>query len=130
MPIAIRVSLKGDRKYRRAIRKLKRPERDPIDKRALRRMAIRLQTRTKGSYLSGQLLKRITGELFDSIVIDQSLLPRAIAVGSELVQAGVLHEGLRKGSRFKRRPFLERALDDVLPGFGRIWVEELERGIR
>ena len=128
MPVSLRAELRGGRAFERAIRRLQRPERDPIDRRAFRRMAERLRDRTREGYLSGGLLRRITGELWDSIEIDDSGLPEAITVGSSLVQADVLHEGTK--ASMPRRPFLELGLDDVVRQFPDIWVEELERGIR
>jgi hypothetical protein len=128
MAVHLRVEFRGVRDLERALAKMRRPGIDPILRRGMRRAALRIQSRTRVAYLSGQLLDRITGELADSIEIEESGLPMQIAVGSHLVQSEVLHEGSQRRG-MPSRPFLTRALDDVIGEFPDIFVEEMERAI-
>lgn len=125
MALRTTVTLRGDREYVAALTSLQAPAVDRVYRAALKAAAKEVQERTRTRYLSGQVLRVITGELRRSIEIDSRDLPRAIEIGSKLEQAGPLHFGWRAHG-LEPRPFLSPALDSVTPKLADYFVEALE----
>ncbi len=121
-------SLHGDKRFLRAIAKLRDPELKKLNTRALRRVGVRVRDRARSGYLSGSPLRNITGELFGSV---KFLVPPSaafVAIGSPLDQAMPLHFGW-PAHNMKARPWLFPALEDEFPKLGDIWINEMERAV-
>lgn len=122
------VTLTGDKRFVRAIAHLKRPLLDAINRKGLKRAGTRTQARTRSAYLSGTPLRRITGQLHASIQIGSKRPHETIAIGTNLPQAGPLHFG-SPNKNLRPRPFLFPAIEDEIPRFTDIWIEEIEKAV-
>ena len=105
------VALKGGERYLNAISIFGPKRLGRVAARALRRMAETVQIKSRRGYLSGQALRRITGELFDSITFFTKKPSEWIRVGSPLPQAMPLHFGW-PGHNLRPHPFLVPAIED------------------
>ena len=123
-----RASLRGDKRFLRAIDKLSAPELDALNTRALRRVGVMVRNRARSGYLSGSPLRKITGDLFGSVVATSRHPAESISIGSPLTQAMPLHFGW-PAHNMKARPWLFPALDDEFPRFGDIWIDEMQRSV-
>jgi phage gpG-like protein len=133
MAVAMSVSLSGEKKLERLLRRVD-PKRDGVrwQRAALVRSGLKVQSVAAekkierggpGPPLPDRLTSR-TGTLRRSIRVDRGELPTAIEIGTDLVY-GAVHE---LGSRtHPKRPFLAPALQAVSKDFSRIWVEEIEK---
>ncbi len=122
------VSLTGDKRFARALKKLRRPELDNINRKGLRRAGRLSKLRTQSTYLSGSPLRRITGELFGSIKLAARDPNTEIIIGTDLRQAGPLHFGWPKHN-LRPRPFLFPAVLDEFPRFVDIWIDEIAKSL-
>ena len=120
------VTLRGDKRFRKAISKLGEPELSKLNRRALKRAGERVRDRARTGYLSGSPLRRITGELFSSVVATSPQPAEFIRIRSPLPQAMPLHFGWPKHN-MKPRPWLFPALEDEFPKLGDIWIDEMDR---
>ena len=123
-----RASLRGDKRFLRAIAKLRDPELKALNTRALRRAGSRVVDRARSGYLSGSPLRRITWDLFDSVDAVQRHPGESVSIGSPLPQAMPLHFGW-PAHNMKARPWLFPALDDEFPKLADIWIDEMERAV-
>ena len=128
MPVSLRVTLQGDRQLQKALKKLGRPGRNPIDSRALRRSVELVERTTQQEFLSGQVLGIRTGRLRESIETDVSGAPKFSEAGSDLVYAPT-HEFGWPAKNIRAAHFLEGALERSLSRFSDIWAAEMERGV-
>ena len=121
-------TIRGDKRFRKALSKLRDPELAKLNTRALRRAGERVRDRARRGYLSGSPLRRITGELSGSVVVTSPRPAEFIKIGSPLPQAMPLHFGW-PAHNMKARPWLFPALDDELPKLGDIWIDEMDRSM-
>ena len=117
-------TLRGGERYLAAISIFGRERAQAVATRALARMAKAVRFRTRSAYLAGQVLDRITGELFDSIEIFTTKPEEWIRIGTPLPQGMPLHFGW-PAHNMPGRPWLFPAIDDVFPDFPTIFEEEL-----
>ena len=113
-----------------ALARLVLPEGREVYEQALLASAELIQRESQEHYLSGQVLRVLTGELRASIDVDPSGIPRYVDVGSELPQAGALHFGAR-GRGLRPRPYLFPAAEAVAAS-GRledVWFAAMDRVI-
>ena len=123
-----RFSLRGDKKFLRAVAKLANPELKALNKRALARAGRRIIRRAQTGYLSGSPLNRITWELFNSVIATSRHPAEFITIGSPLDQAMPLHFGW-PAHNMKPRPWLFPAADDEFPRLSDIWIDEMSRAV-
>lgn len=121
-------SLRGDKRFLKEIANLRDPELKKLNTRALKRAGERVRDRAKRGYLSGSPLRRVTGELFGSVVTQTTKPHEFIRVGSPLPQAMPLHFGWPKHN-MKPRPWLFPAMEDEFPKLADIWIEEMDRAV-
>ncbi len=121
-------SIRGDKRFIKAIGKLRDPELKKLNTRALKRAGERVRDRARSGYLSGHPLRRITSELFNSVVVTTTRPHEFVKVGSPLPQALPLHFGW-PAHNMKPRPWLFPALEDELPKLADIWVDEMDRAV-
>lgn len=124
MPATIR----GDRKFIEAYSKLRGRELRDLNERALRTAGLRVRNRARLGYLSGSPLRRITGELFNSVDISSPVPWAFIRIGSPLPQAMPLHFGW-PAHNMQARPWLFPAMEDEFPKFADIWIDEMDRAV-
>ncbi len=121
-------TIRGDKKFLKALSKLRDPELKRLNTRALKRAGIRVRDRARSGYLSGNPLRRITSELYDSVALTSPRPDEYIKIGSPLPQAMPLHFGW-PAHNMRARPWLFPALDDELPKLGDIWIDEMSRSV-
>ena len=121
-------TIRGDKKFLKAVSTLGGAELDKLNTRALRRAGRRVRLRAQRGYLSGNPLRKITGELFNSIGLESSQPAQFIRIGSPLPQAMPLHFGWPRHN-MRARPWLFPALEDEIPKFSEIWVDEMDRAV-
>ncbi len=121
-------TVRGDKRFLKAIGKLRDPELKKLNTRALRRAGELVRKRARSGYLSGSPLRRLTGELYDSVVLTSSKPDEFIKIGSPLPQAMPLHFGWPKHN-MRARPWLFPALEDEFPKFADIWIDEMARAV-
>lgn len=125
--LRVAITLEGQDKAAAAFRSLGRAAQGRARAAALERAAARVADRTRRSYLSGQMLGVITGELRASIEIDAADLPSSISVGTRHPGAGALHFGRRHAGG--PSPFLAAALEDELPRFPDLFADAIRAEI-
>jgi len=123
------VRVRGDKRLLKAIAKLRDPELKQVNTRALKRAGEAIRDRARNSYLSGDPLRRITGELYHSVTLTSERPDEFVKVGSPLPQAMPLHFGW-PAHNMKARPWLFPALEDEFPRLPDIWVDEMDRSVR
>ena len=122
------VSIRGDKRFLKAIANLRDPELKKLNTRALKRAGERVRDRARSGYLSGSPLRRITGELFSSVVVTTTRPDEFVKIGSPLPQAMPLHFGW-PAHNMKPRPWLFPALEDEFPKLADIWIDEMDRAV-
>lgn len=126
MPMRMRYTVTGDEKLARVLGRLKKPGSAPIFTRGLRRSGKLVKQTSQQRYLSGQVLKYRTGELHDSVGLTVVKPDEEIYVGSPLPQAAPLHFGW-PAHNLRPHPFIVPPLDDSIPKFADIFLEEIDR---
>lgn len=121
-------TIRGDKRFIKAISNLRDPELKKLNTRALKRAGERVRDRARRGYLSGSPLRRITGELFNSVGLESSRPHEFIRIGSPLPQAMPLHFGW-PAHNMRARPWLFPAMEDEFPKLSEIWVEEMDRAV-
>jgi len=110
-----------------ALAQLALPEAHEFYREALLASAELIQRESQEQYLSGQVLRVLTGELRASIDVDPAGIPRYVDVGSELPQAGALHFGAR-GRGLRPRPYLFPAAEAVSTDrLEAVWFAAIDR---
>ena len=130
MGLKIEFKTEGVEEFRKVIRKIN-PEKNPkVIRKAMLETGRLLQRTVKEKYLRGprpRRLDRVTGELSRSIVRDERKLEEFVGVGTELFWAEFHEVGL---GRFRKRPFIEPAVDDVMDKLPGIFLEAWEESLR
>ena len=81
---------------------------------------------SRRNFLSGQVIGVRTGELLRSVEIDPRNLPKSIAIGSRLPQAGVLHFGW-PAKNIRARPYLFPAVNRERSRLPPVLIGEIEK---
>ena len=121
-------SLRGDKRFVRAIAKLRDPELKKLNTRALKRAGERVRNRARRSYLSGSPLRKITGDLFASVIASSPRPADFMTIGSPLPQAMPLHFGW-PAHNMRPRPWLFPALEDEIPTLADVWISEMDKAV-
>ncbi len=124
-----RFTLRGDKRFREVLKRLGQPAINAVHTRALKSVGRAIQHRARTGYLSGNPLRKITGELFNSVVATTSRPHEFISVGSPLDQAMPLHFGW-PAHNLRPHPWLFPAAEQVIPDMGNFWIVELDRELR
>ncbi len=124
-----RFSLTGDKRFREVLKRLDKPASNAIHTRALKKVGRAIQHRARTGYLSGNPLRKITGDLYNSVVATTKRPHDYISVGSPLEQAMPLHFGW-PAHNLRPRPWLHPAAEEIIPGMATFWIVEMERELR
>ena len=129
MAVGLRVKLQGDKAFRDAIGRLTLPGAKAAYRAALTEAAKFVIGKSKSDYLSGQMLRRRSGDLQKSLKAHRPSFAHggaSVAIGSALPQAAPLHFGWPKHN-LRASPYLQTPLERHTDDIARIFVEEFER---